>query len=113
MADSSIKLSIGELKDVSLQVESIAIQPDFVVIDIEDDSHVPLILERPFLKTVGVLVDMERNVTTLRVGKEKMEFTSKQTNGAPLIKKLNRVNAYVDEVVSLKSCNAHDWVYDG
>ena len=40
----------------------------FVVIDIEEDKQVPLLLERPFLATGAVLIDVKKGELTLRVG---------------------------------------------
>ncbi|XP_057250674.1 uncharacterized protein LOC104893791 [Beta vulgaris subsp. vulgaris] len=51
----------------------------------EEDSQVPLILGRPFLKTAGVLVDMKRDVLTLRVGDESMEFSFKRSMKSPIM----------------------------
>ncbi|XP_019106132.3 uncharacterized protein LOC109135473 [Beta vulgaris subsp. vulgaris] len=56
LADRSVKVPIGELEDVPVQVGRVFIPCDFVVMEMEEDSQVPLILGRPFLKTVGFLL---------------------------------------------------------
>ena len=47
---------------------------DFVVIKMEDDTQVPLLLERPFLATGAALIDVQKSELTLRVGDEAVQF---------------------------------------
>ena len=47
---------------------------DFIILDIEEDSQVPLLLGRPFLATGAALIDMQKGVLTLRVGEEATDF---------------------------------------
>ncbi|XP_057246790.1 uncharacterized protein LOC130589533 [Beta vulgaris subsp. vulgaris] len=56
LADRSVKVPIGELEDVPVQVGRVFIPCDFVVMEMEEDSQVPLILGRPFLKRLGFLL---------------------------------------------------------
>mgnify|MGYP000024876643 CR=1 FL=1 len=60
MGDRIVKRPIGVLQDVLVKVESFIFPLDFVILDCEVDSTVPIILGRPFLATGRVLVDMER-----------------------------------------------------
>ena len=86
LVDHSVKVPIEELEDVSVQVGRVSIPCDFVVMEMEEDSQVPLILGRPFLKMSGALVDVKRDVITLRVGDEKMEFAFNKSMKTPIIK---------------------------
>ena len=47
---------------------------DFVVIKMEEDTHVPLLLGRPFLATGAALIDVQKGELTLRVGDEAVRF---------------------------------------
>ena len=47
---SSIKKPLGRINDVP---------DDFLVMDIECDPSCPIILGRPFLRTVGAIIDMK------------------------------------------------------
>ena len=47
---------------------------DFVVLDIEEDTPVPLLLGRPFLATGATLIDVKKGGLTLRVGEEAVHF---------------------------------------
>ncbi|GKE84424.1 reverse transcriptase domain-containing protein, partial [Tanacetum coccineum] len=58
LADRSISRPIGIAKDVSVKVGVFQFLADFVVVDFEPDSRVPLILGRSFLKTGRALIDV-------------------------------------------------------
>ncbi|GKD22566.1 reverse transcriptase domain-containing protein [Tanacetum coccineum] len=47
---------------------------DFVVVDYEVDPRVPLILERPFLRTTQALIDVHDEEMTIRVNDEAITF---------------------------------------
>ncbi|GJR15326.1 reverse transcriptase domain-containing protein [Tanacetum coccineum] len=53
---------------------------DFVVVDFEPDSRVPLSLGRSFLKTSRALIDVYKGEITLCVGKEAITFNLDQTS---------------------------------
>ncbi|GJT34622.1 reverse transcriptase domain-containing protein [Tanacetum coccineum] len=70
LADHSITQSIVIAEDVYLKVGKFKFLADFVVMDFDADSRVPLILGRSFLKTGRALIDVYEGELTLRVGKE-------------------------------------------
>ena len=43
---------------------------DFVVMDMEEDTQVPLLHGRPFLATRATLIDVKKGELTLKVGEE-------------------------------------------
>ncbi|GJR99395.1 reverse transcriptase domain-containing protein [Tanacetum coccineum] len=47
---------------------------DFVILEIEEDSKVPLILGRPFLHTADVVIRVKQKQLNLEVGTERMTF---------------------------------------
>lgn len=47
---------------------------DFLVMDIEEDPHIPILLGRPFLVTIGAIIDVKKGNLTFKVGDEKIEF---------------------------------------
>ncbi|KAJ9129832.1 hypothetical protein P3X46_035238 [Hevea brasiliensis] len=51
LADRSIKFPIGIVENVPLKVGKFFIPVDFVVLEMEEDIHIPIILGRPFLAT--------------------------------------------------------------
>ncbi|XP_048491553.1 uncharacterized protein LOC125492860 [Beta vulgaris subsp. vulgaris] len=48
LADRTVKYPLGILEDVPLRVGKFFIPCDFVVMEMEEDAHVPIILGRPF-----------------------------------------------------------------
>ncbi|XP_056688251.1 uncharacterized protein [Spinacia oleracea] len=70
LADRSVKYPIGKIEDVPLRVGGFVIPVDFVVLDIDEDVHVPIILGRPFFATEGAIIDVKQGKITLKVGKD-------------------------------------------
>lgn len=46
------------VEDVLVKVQQFTFPVDFVIMNIEEDSNVPLILGRPFMLTAKCVVDM-------------------------------------------------------
>nr|GEX48380.1 DNA-directed DNA polymerase [Tanacetum cinerariifolium] len=76
----SISRPVGVAEDVYVKVGSFYFSVDFVVVDFDADSRVPLILGRSFLKTGRALIDMFEGELTLHVGKEAITFNLDQTS---------------------------------
>ena len=70
MADRTMAKPEGVIEDVLVKVGKFVFLVDFIILDIEEDSQVPLLLGRPFLATGAALIDMQKGVLTLRVGEE-------------------------------------------
>ncbi|XP_021849286.2 uncharacterized protein [Spinacia oleracea] len=83
LADRSVKYPIGKIKDVPLRVGKFVIPVDFVVLDIDEDVHVPIILGRPFLATMGAIIDVKQGKITLKVGENSLVFDWNQTMNCP------------------------------
>ena len=62
LVDSSIKKPIGRIYDVLIVVNDNFVPVDFLVMDIECDPSCPIILGRPFLRTVGAIIDMKEGI---------------------------------------------------
>ncbi|XP_074278001.1 uncharacterized protein LOC141601606 [Silene latifolia] len=83
MADRSIQRPLGILEDVPVRVGKFFILVDFVVLDIAEDSQIPIILGRPFLHTAGAVIDVKRGVLSLEVGDDIIEFSLARTITEP------------------------------
>ena len=59
LVDSSIKKSLGRIDDVLIIVNDNYVPVDFTIMDIECEPSCPIILGRPFLRTVGAIIDMK------------------------------------------------------
>ncbi|GJR93791.1 reverse transcriptase domain-containing protein [Tanacetum coccineum] len=65
---------MGIAKDVVVRVDGFTFLSDFVVVNFEPDPRVPIILGRPFLRTVKALIDLYEEKLTLRVGKDELVY---------------------------------------
>ncbi|GJR64057.1 reverse transcriptase domain-containing protein [Tanacetum coccineum] len=64
--DRTISTPTGIAEDVFIKVGTFFFPADFVVVDYIADPRVPLILERPFLRTERALIDVHGEQMTLR-----------------------------------------------
>ena len=67
LADRSLKLPYGVAEDVLVRVDKFLFPVDFVIMDIEEHTEVPLILGRPFMKTAKVIIDVDKGKLKVRV----------------------------------------------
>ena len=74
MADRSMAQPEGILEDVLVKVGKFVFLVDFVVMQMEEDTQVPLFLGRPLLATGAALIDVQKDELTLRVGDEVVKF---------------------------------------
>ncbi|XP_021721516.1 uncharacterized protein LOC110689093 [Chenopodium quinoa] len=74
LADRSIKFPKGRVEDVPLKIGELTIPVDFIVLEIAEDDHIPIILGRPFLATSGALIDVKGGRITLRVDENVDDF---------------------------------------
>nr|GEW12310.1 reverse transcriptase domain-containing protein [Tanacetum cinerariifolium] len=79
LADLSTTRPTGIAEDIFVKVGKFHFLTDFVVVDYVVDPRVPLILERPFLRTVRALIDFYSEELTLRVDDEAITFKVGQT----------------------------------
>ncbi|GKB83189.1 putative reverse transcriptase domain-containing protein [Tanacetum coccineum] len=63
-------------ENVLLGIGKYVFPVDFIILDMPEDSKVPLILGRPFLSTVHAKIDVLKMKIPLRVGDEKIIFKS-------------------------------------
>ncbi|XP_013617502.1 PREDICTED: uncharacterized protein LOC106324022 [Brassica oleracea var. oleracea] len=67
-ADRSVKLPVGVLEDLQVQIGDTTVQADFVVLELEDEPKDPLILGRPFQCTAGAIIDVRNGTIDLQLG---------------------------------------------
>ena len=86
LADLSVKYPAGIVEDIPVKVGEIYVPADFVVMEMEEDSQVPILLGRPFLATAGVIIDVKNGRLAFNVGKETVEFDLAKLMKNPSIK---------------------------
>ncbi|XP_021645806.2 uncharacterized protein LOC110639246 [Hevea brasiliensis] len=74
LANRLVKYLEGILENVPLKVGKFYILINFVILNMEENSHIPIILGRPFLITVNALIDVKGKKLTLRVGGDQLAF---------------------------------------
>ncbi|XP_031127527.1 uncharacterized protein LOC116029619 [Ipomoea triloba] len=89
MADRSIKRPVGVLEDILVMIDQYFISGHFVILDIEEDTKVPIILGRRFLATAGAIIDVKRGKLVIEVAEHKIEFN--------IFKMAKHQPSYVDE----------------
>ncbi|KAK7401104.1 hypothetical protein VNO78_12418 [Psophocarpus tetragonolobus] len=67
LANRSVKYPHRIVEDLLVKVDKFMFPLDFVVMDMEEDSDVPLILGRPFMKTARVIIDVDDGNLKVRV----------------------------------------------
>src|SRR5215216_4794164 len=60
LADSTIKKPVGRINDVLIVANRNYTPVDFIVLDIDCNPTCPIILGRPFLRTIGAIIDMKK-----------------------------------------------------
>ena len=62
------------IKDVLVRVKHLIFPSDFVVMDIEEDTYIPLILGCPFMATASCVVDMGKKKLETGIEDQKISF---------------------------------------
>ena len=78
LADRSVKIPKGIVKDVLVKIHKFHYPVDFVVLDTEpiasEPNHVPIILGRPFLATANAIINCRNGVMQLTFGNMTLEL---------------------------------------
>ncbi|XP_026428501.1 uncharacterized protein LOC113324395 [Papaver somniferum] len=76
LADRSNVYPKGIIEDVLVQVSQLIFPSDFVVLEMDrrSDAFIPLLLERPFMKTAKTVIDVDKGKLTMEFDNEKIRF---------------------------------------
>ncbi|GKA18901.1 DNA-directed DNA polymerase [Tanacetum coccineum] len=83
LADRSIQYPRGIIENVLIKVHKFVLPIDFVILDMPEDSRVPIILGRPFLATARAMIDVFNKKITLRVWDDEVIFDVDQSIKRP------------------------------
>ncbi|XP_048620209.1 uncharacterized protein LOC125590622 [Brassica napus] len=84
-ADRSVKSPVGILEDLQVKVGNTSVPANFVVLELEEESKDPLILGRPFLCTVGAIIDVRQGKIDLNLGDIVMQFEMDELLKKPML----------------------------
>jgi hypothetical protein len=76
-ADQSVCYPAGIAEDIPVRVWDFFVLVDFVVLDMNVDTRMPLILGRPFLSTANANIDVGVGEIRLNINGEEERFTFK------------------------------------
>ncbi|KAK1692240.1 hypothetical protein QYE76_008937 [Lolium multiflorum] len=82
LADNAIKKPLGRIDNVRIMVNNNLVPIDFVVLDIECNASCPIILGRPFLRTVGATIDMKEEMASPINFNQFLEKEKLKSNGS-------------------------------
>ncbi|GKE68771.1 reverse transcriptase domain-containing protein [Tanacetum coccineum] len=74
LADRSFQYPVGIAENVLIKVGKFTFPSDFVILEKEEDSKVPLILGRSFLHTADAIIRVKQKQLNLGVGTKRMIF---------------------------------------
>jgi len=74
LPDRIVKHPYGVVEDVLIKVYKFMFPVDFVILDMKEDEEVSLILDRPFMKTAKVIVDVDKGEIRVRSHDEEVRF---------------------------------------
>ncbi|GJZ30483.1 DNA-directed DNA polymerase [Tanacetum coccineum] len=83
LADRLIQYPRGIIENVLIRVDKFVLPIDFVILDMPEDSRVPIILGRPFLATARAMIDVFNKKITLRVRDDEVIFDVNQSIKRP------------------------------
>ncbi|GJZ37232.1 reverse transcriptase domain-containing protein [Tanacetum coccineum] len=67
LADRSFQYPVGIVENMLVKVGKFTFLADFVILEMKEDSKVPLILGRPFLHTADAVIQVKQNNSTLDI----------------------------------------------
>ncbi|XP_014503157.1 uncharacterized protein LOC106763484 [Vigna radiata var. radiata] len=108
LADKSLKNPYGVVEDVMVKVDKFFFPMDFVIMEMEENGNVSLILERPFMKTTRVLIDVENDKLKVRVQDEEVNFDLFKAMSHPKDDKACFQVDIIDEVCMMQGKKVRD-----
>jgi len=75
LADRTSRRPFSILENVPVMIDGVEVPTDFVVLEMDEESKDPLILGRPFLASVGAVIDVRYGKIDLNLGRDvKLQF---------------------------------------
>ena len=74
LANQSVRHLTGIAKDIPVKIRNFFVPVDFVILDMEVNTEIPLILGRPFLSMTTAHIDAGVGVIQLNINGQKERF---------------------------------------
>jgi hypothetical protein len=75
LVDQSVRYPTGIVEDIPLRVRDFFVSMDFIVLNMDVATRMPLILGRPFLSTANANIDVGAGKVHLNINDEEERFT--------------------------------------
>ncbi|GJS69939.1 reverse transcriptase domain-containing protein [Tanacetum coccineum] len=75
LVDRSFQYPIGIVENMLVEVGKFSFPVDFIILEMEEDSRVPLNLGRPFLHTADAIIHVKQKQLNLGIASERMVFS--------------------------------------
>jgi hypothetical protein len=75
LADQLIRRPMGMAEDIPMRIWNPFIPVDFMVLEMHVSHQIPLILGRPFLSTIGAMIDVAARIIKLNISGKEETFT--------------------------------------
>jgi len=108
LADRTNIHPVGFIEDIPIKVGGIYIPSDFIILDTDEDDQVPILLGRPFLATVGAMIDVKGGMIAFRVSDEMVGFGMEIVSKKPFDFSCCMINDHNVQERSLTSSTQHD-----
>ncbi|KAK1682290.1 hypothetical protein QYE76_043138 [Lolium multiflorum] len=82
LTDNVKKKPLGRIDNVHITVNNNLVPVDFVVLDIECNASCPIVLGRPFLRTIGAVIDMREDMASPINFNQFLEKEKLKSNGS-------------------------------
>jgi hypothetical protein len=79
LADKSIKLSIEIVKDMPIQIDKYFVPINFMIVDMDEDTQIPLLLGKLFLNVIKMVIDVHKGIIFFKIGEENITFYVNRT----------------------------------
>lgn len=66
--DRSVKYHVGILEDTLVRIGQLYISTNFVLMDIKENSNIPILLGRPFIAIISAIINVKQGKITIEVG---------------------------------------------
>ncbi|GKF44963.1 reverse transcriptase domain-containing protein, partial [Tanacetum coccineum] len=98
LANHDIYTPKGIARDVFIPIGKFTFSANFIIVDYESDPRIPLILERPFLRTARALIDVHGEEMILRDGNERLILNMRNDTSSysnePHQESINMIDVY-------------------
>nr|GEU54777.1 reverse transcriptase domain-containing protein [Tanacetum cinerariifolium] len=92
LAEQSFQYTVGIAKNILVEVGKFTFPSDFIILEMEEDSKVPLILGRPFLHTVDTVIQVKQNIDV--IDKILEDFNALLYEGSEILQLLEKDNLF-------------------